>query len=286
MAGDNVRYNVPFRAPALPYPPQVYDAQSFEEFNKILRIYFNQLDNALRNAMAVQEPYELQVARGTVPGASIVNIFGYQVAVSTSSICVWENVSAYAYPASAVVMALVSTSATDAGAATVLVSGLAADYSALSEVVTLNGTNAVNTTNAFLRINNIRMTAPASGQVSNVGTITAVNGGVTYGKILPTVGQTQMSQYSVPLGYSFYLTRVNSYAQQDGGTNNFNTYSVVAKTPAVTYSVLQSPFFQAYDAFRDGPFKYAEKTSVQWQTKTDSNTSSVGMVIEGLLIAN
>jgi len=49
MAIDITNYNVPFRAPALPYPPQVYDQSSFEEFNKVLRIYFNQLDNALRN---------------------------------------------------------------------------------------------------------------------------------------------------------------------------------------------------------------------------------------------
>jgi hypothetical protein len=34
MASRLRRYNVPFRAPALPYPPQVYDAQSFEDFNK------------------------------------------------------------------------------------------------------------------------------------------------------------------------------------------------------------------------------------------------------------
>ena len=63
MAGDNTVYNVPFRAPALPYAPQVYNQESFEQFNNVLRIYFNQLDNALRNAMAVQEPYELQVAQ-------------------------------------------------------------------------------------------------------------------------------------------------------------------------------------------------------------------------------
>jgi|TARA_B110000908_G_scaffold160970_1_gene204717 hypothetical protein len=55
MAVDNTRYNVPFRAPALPFPPQAYDQESFEEFNKVLRIYFNQLDNALRNATLAQQ---------------------------------------------------------------------------------------------------------------------------------------------------------------------------------------------------------------------------------------
>ena len=49
MAVDNTKYNVPFRAPALPYPPKEYSMTDFEEFNKVLRIYFNQVDNALRN---------------------------------------------------------------------------------------------------------------------------------------------------------------------------------------------------------------------------------------------
>ena len=39
---------VGFRAPVLPSPPQEYEAFQFEEFNKVLRLYFNQLDTALR----------------------------------------------------------------------------------------------------------------------------------------------------------------------------------------------------------------------------------------------
>jgi hypothetical protein len=38
-----------FRAPALPYPPKEYESFQFEEANKVLRLYFNQLDSALRN---------------------------------------------------------------------------------------------------------------------------------------------------------------------------------------------------------------------------------------------
>ena len=43
------QYTVEFRAPALPYPPTEYSAEEFEQFNKILRLYFNQLDNVLRD---------------------------------------------------------------------------------------------------------------------------------------------------------------------------------------------------------------------------------------------
>jgi len=54
MAVDNTRYDVPFRAPALPYAPVTYDQEAFEQFNSVLRLYFNQVDNALRNSNAAQ----------------------------------------------------------------------------------------------------------------------------------------------------------------------------------------------------------------------------------------
>tara|TARA_R100001369_G_scaffold76966_1_gene106209 strand:- start:16 stop:204 length:189 start_codon:yes stop_codon:yes gene_type:complete len=47
MANNN--HIVGFRAPALPYPPAEYESFQFEEFNKILRLYFNQVDTALRD---------------------------------------------------------------------------------------------------------------------------------------------------------------------------------------------------------------------------------------------
>jgi|TARA_R100000315_G_scaffold62053_1_gene42102 hypothetical protein len=42
-------YTVGFVAPALPYPPDEYSAFEFEQFNKVLRLYFNQVDNTLRD---------------------------------------------------------------------------------------------------------------------------------------------------------------------------------------------------------------------------------------------
>jgi len=228
----------------------------------------------------------LAIAKGEVNGYSVLNVFGYQPVVGTSDICVWEDAAPYVFPTSAVTMTVVSTSASDdTGLGKVIISGLDADYNILVEVVDLDGVNPVTTTNAFLRINNVRLSVAGLNQVTNIGTITVSHAGVTYAKILPSVGQTQMSQYTVPNGYSFYLTRVNSYAQQNGGSGNFNTYSVVASN-SVSYTVLQSPYFQIYEAMRVGPFKYSEKTSVQWRSRTNTNTSAVGMVIEGYLVKN
>lgn len=228
----------------------------------------------------------LAIAKGEVNGYSVLNVFGYQPTVGTSDICVWENATPYVFPTAAVIMTVVSTSAVDdTGTAKVLITGLDANHDVLTEVVNLDGTTPVTTVNAFLHINNVRLIEAGVGQVTNIGTITVTNNGTTYAKILPSVGQTQMSQYTVPAGYSFYLTRVNSYAQQDGGSGNFNTYSVQASN-SVSYTVLQSPYFQNYEAMRVGPFKYAEKTSIQWRSRTHTNTSAVGMVIEGFLVKN
>jgi hypothetical protein len=51
MTVDNTRYGVGFRAPALPFPGPEYNQQQAEQFNNVLRIYFTQLDTALRNAI-------------------------------------------------------------------------------------------------------------------------------------------------------------------------------------------------------------------------------------------
>lgn len=223
------------------------------------------------------------IARNRYNNCKQVNIFGYQPLVETTSICIWENPVAYVYPASAVIMTLVSDSVVNDTNLDITIDGLADDHSILREVVTLNGITPVNTTNAFLHINNMRVSSVSPSRAVNIGTITATNGGVTYAKILPFIGQTQMSQYTVPAGHTFHLTRVNSFAQQNGGINNYNTYSVEAATPFVTYSVLQSPYFQTYEAVRVVPFRYEEKTSIQWRSRTQTNTSAVGMVIEGIL---
>jgi len=58
-------------------------------------------------------PY-MQVSRGLVSGASLVNIYGYQGALPNSGGAtfypVWENATAYAYPGSAITMYLWSSS--------------------------------------------------------------------------------------------------------------------------------------------------------------------------------
>jgi len=47
-------------APRLPNPPKEYTQASFEQFNNVLRIYFNQLDEGVKEA-AVSTESQAQV---------------------------------------------------------------------------------------------------------------------------------------------------------------------------------------------------------------------------------
>ena len=48
---------VNFKAPALPLPPGQYDSGYQNQYNNVLRIYFNQLDNLLRELVAASGPF-------------------------------------------------------------------------------------------------------------------------------------------------------------------------------------------------------------------------------------
>lgn len=227
------------------------------------------------------EPFELQVSRNLIKGHSVVNIFGYQEQVNSTFVPIWENATVYTYPLAATTMQIVSSSASDTAVA-VRIFGLNAAYEPITEVVTLNGTTPVATIGSYLRINSL---VTVTGNAA--GTITLSASGVTYGKINIGVGRSQMSLYTVPAGYSFYLTRVDMFSNLSGGSGNHCLYKVESKFPnGVELDVLQAPFTDRYEARRVCPFQYLEKTDIQWQVKTSQQTAEIGAVIEGILIRN
>lgn len=65
---NNLTYN--FKAPALPLPPAEYNSGYQNQYNNVLRIYFNQLDNLLRELVAAQGPY------GIFPSGTSADAFG------------------------------------------------------------------------------------------------------------------------------------------------------------------------------------------------------------------
>lgn len=234
------------------------------------------------------EAFELQVARGMIAGHSLVNVFGYQPAVGATFYAVWENATAYTFPAAALNLLVYSNSASDVNCRIVIV-GLDANWNVQTEAVILtNGTTGVLTTKQFLRVNSVIATDAV--YANPVGTIIVGNAAKTaiYGQINAGIGKSQMSVYSVPANHTFYLYRVDVYISEAGGGQSYGTYRVSAadNVNGTTYIVLQSPFGLNYNARRCIPFPYTEKTDLQWQVIAGTGTMPCGVIIEGILIKN
>jgi hypothetical protein len=232
------------------------------------------------------EPFDVQVARGQIMGHSTLNIYGFQVAVTTTNIPVWEVAGAYVYPVSATVMHLASSVNTgaDLSGTTILIEGLDSAYNPITETVALTGTTVAVTTKEFLRINGMRVTAGAP-----TGTITLKNvaNNVTYAQINPSIGRAQMAIYTVPAGYTFYLSRIDAYTSANGSSADWIQYrNVSTSASGVTQLTQQAPFTNTYHAQRVMPRPFAEKTDIQLQAKTSANTYAVSIAAEGYLIKN
>ena len=231
------------------------------------------------------EPFNLQVSRGQIMDHNTVNIYGFQASVTTTNIPVWEVAGAYTFPASATVMHLASSinTAGDIGP-TVLINGLDSGYNPISETLALNGTTVVNTVNSYLRINSMIVT---SGAPTGVITLKDLTNTTTYAQISALFGRTQMGIYTVPAGYTFYLSRVDAYTSANGSSADWVQYRNVNTTSAgVTSLTQQAPFTNTYHSQRVMPRPFAEKTDIQLQAKTSANTYAVAIAAEGYLIKN
>lgn len=224
----------------------------------------------------------LNIARGMVKGVTGLSISGYSAAVTTSFVPLWEINGAYTYLSSAQVLRVWSDSASDTNVS-ILISGLDANYDQITETVVLtNGTTGVLTTKQFLRVNN----AATIGSVNAVGTICigSSDKSITVAGIFDGNGRSQMSVYTVPNGYTFYLSQVNVYTNSNG-SQHVNYRSYTQQPNGLTTKVLQFPLTTQYNSIKIVPRPYTAKTDIQWQCNS-TGTSQVGIQIEGFLIQN
>jgi hypothetical protein len=235
------------------------------------------------------EPFDLQVSRGQVDGHTSLNIFGFSTAVGSTALGpVWEGLTlsggAYAYPSSAAPLVLVSDSASDTSALSVQIQGLDANFAPLVETIAMNGTTNVTTTNSFLRINLMTTTNGL-----NVGNITAKISSTTYAKISAGIGQTQMSLYTVPKGYTFYLSYIQADASIGFTSSNYMKYAEYNKDNVTGEINLlnQTTFVQSLNIPYTCPIQHTEKTDIQFQIVANTGSPfSCNIYAGGILIKN
>jgi hypothetical protein len=225
------------------------------------------------------EPFELQISRGQILNHEVRNIFGWQGSATTTFIPLWENATAYTYPTSALPMTVTSASASDNGG-TVTIIGLDINYNKISETVVANSTTAPVTTKGFFRINDVIYADTGA----NVGIITISNGGTTYAKILAGVGRNQASIYTVPAGKCFYLYRIDAFSNDSTASKPGLFKNYVRYDNGNEYVVARTTFNGNMNIQRRLPFKYNEKTDIQFQLSTQSGTHEMNVFGEGIVV--
>ena len=242
------------------------------------------------------EPFELQVSRGQIQAHSVVTIAGYNSNVDTSWAMI-TPVGNLSYAATDLQMTVSSGSANDAsagtGARTVLVTGLDANYAVISETVTLNGQTAVTTTNSFLRVNSMLVTT-AGTSLANEGIIYIGTGVVTagvpatvYNVIAAGFNNATSSQYTIPAGYTGYLSVARIGLAQDAGTTLITARTRFVGTNGIA---LTGPLIVTNNGISTIDFQYpiaiAEKTRIQGEALGGAVDNEAAGFFELVLIKN
>lgn len=221
----------------------------------------------------------LNCSRGLVKDTEVVNIFGYNANVALDFIPLWENNTPYSYPTSNLVMTVAGANTSDVGI-TYLIQGLDSNYNKVQTTFTINGTTPVTIDKAFFRINNV---VAING--NEVGSVTISNNGVTYAAIYNGTGKSQASIYTVPAGFEFFLYRIDAFSAT-ALSNKYVFFRNSARNVAANtvLRVAQTTFINNMNIMRRFPFKYTEKTDIQFQAKSSSQTNEVGIFAEGILV--
>jgi len=168
---------------------------------------------------------------------------------------------------------------------TVEIQGLDGDYNLQVETVTISGSSAT-TTNTFKRVFRARFTNGGSFD-PNTKRILIKSGGTTVAKILEDLGQTLMSVYTIPAGYTGYLMRLDVTAQgtatgsfklfaRPGGEGSFQLKHVAEVNGVGGPYQLEYPI----------PQSFSEKTDIDARMHTQSNNGRYTCTFDILLVDN
>ena len=234
------------------------------------------------------EPFDVQVARGQIPGHTSIFRNAYsKVLSSPNTYMIWNLARSYTFPAAVSIMTVSSSSAADT-AQLVLVQGLDSNYNMIQEVVALNGQTGVSTTKSYRRINDLIVIA--DGAVGNIyigtGTVTAGVPANIYNFIFAGDNASHTAVYTVPAGYTL-LVQGGSLSTFTVNTNKQVTVTYYSQANGVRYlaaNITSVSGFQHYPY--TPPVAIPEKTDIFDFATTTDTSSEVSVNLSGILIKN
>lgn len=249
--------------------------------------------------------YQLEVAKGNIAGSASFEKFGRNsdIDIATTPEDIWNGGGDYTgFPTgSAEIMEVFSSDANDTaagtGARTIrvynLLDGTGAEASA--QDVILNGTTPVDVhaTNTYYRgATRVKvLTAGTGGE--NAGTITIRHKTTTanvFAVMPPGLNQTAIAAYTVPLGKTLYISRVNFQMGRASGANGSALMSFRNRPDGGVFNTTQLPTItnqSAYTLADNGWLTFGERTDIKVRCETVSDNSTIITAeFAGILVDN
>ena len=247
--------------------------------------------------------FDLEVAKGNVPGHKSVNKFGRQVDVDPADTDITDSAvpatPVWVAPTQARVHQIASTSASDTsagvGAKTVQVYGLATwDTKESSEVITMNGTTDV-ATGSYVIIHRIKvLTKGTSGPNVGIITATADTDATVTAQINVGEGQTQMAIYGVPSTQVAYMKSYYGSAIKAAASLSVELTLLMNPEPDIegtTFLVkhtigIATEGTNSVQQLFDPPSGYSGPCILKMQANPSANTTDVSAGFDLILVDN
>lgn len=230
----------------------------------------------------------VQAARGAY-GPAIYK-FGFNTAITTVEETVWDGQDEYSYAATADVLSIVSASANDdltgTGAQKIKIEGLDENYAIQIVEVELDGITPVATTETFIRVYRAYITQAGTEEV-NDGDISISIGSTLSAKISAGQGQTLMAVYSVPAGFTAYITQWSFSSGASASNKYLDGRLIVRKNSGIILTKARATI-QNTAFVQDLPKATVveEKDDIEVRAITSSGTDAVSATFSVLLKRN
>lgn len=237
-----------------------------------------------------------EVAQGVRQGWTTWNKWGYNPDIDTAAAeDIWSIGGTFTQLSSAETMDLVSTSANDTsagtGARSVIIYGVDANYMEQTEVVTLNGTTPVTTSNTWLGINRVAIyLAGSTGYNEGDINVTATTATTNQAQIPATEGSTQQALFFVPAQQQAYLDwmLINIVKTSGGATPTVTVKMYVTSLVSnsryeVFRHIVDTSVENTVELTPSQPFVVGEKSLIKVQAETDQNNTAVSVRFSGVV---
>lgn len=249
-------------------------------------------------ALRTSQDFELEIAKGNVPGHSLERKFGANTTIGTTEEDIWANGDIYPCPTTCETVRIktggnVNDDVAGTGARKVMVYGLGTDWGRINEELTTAGTNASAATPVcFRRVYRLVVTDVGTYTGNNIGDIVLEN--TSSAQVLANAsagfGQSQLTMFTVAAGETAYLTRIfkNVSGGKAGDLFMWQRRNADIVVAPFTGKRLVRPIYGT-DAENEytvhyGPFP--EKTDLWWSGAADTGSTAADVGYDLIIVDN